>query len=208
MRHVAFASGVLAVALICAFFVRSLRGPFYRLPVLAAEIITRQPSPPRRVGPGEVGIAVVRGLDGAIYATGGVFATFAGVILFYTTSGIGFPISMVSVSAGLFCASLVIFRVIDVWRALRRGDALKVVATQTKVGRARIYGSLWGDLTSGAAARGHYEELLTGASGEYYMQQRWAAALQPGTPMWVLRINGRDVLYAPASAPSRVGRHP
>jgi hypothetical protein len=37
----------------------------------------------------------------------------------------------------------------------------------------------------------------TGEFGRYYMQQTWALALRQDTRIWVVRINGRDVLYAP-----------
>ena len=75
-----------------------------------------------------------------------------------------------------------------------------VEVVQNTVGPARIYGTPWGDLSSGIAASGDYRNPTTGAIHGYYMQQRWATRLKPGAGMWVLRIHDRDVLYAPVGA--------
>ena len=77
--------------------------------------------------------------------------------------------------------------------------------TDAEVGRARIYGTPWGEpLMAGGmtpiAARGTYRTIDTGQTHRYYMQQRWALALRPGDNMWVVRTQGRDVLYAPGVA--------
>src|SRR6266480_5616190 len=187
MRQAGFIAGVLAVVLICALFVRSIVGPFYWLPNLGSQVFIRQRNAPRSIGLVSVGLAVVRGLDGAIYATSGILVTFLGVTLFYSTSGVGTPLSVILLTVGAISIGLVVFRTIDVWHALRHGDVLLVEVNQAEVSRARVYGSPWGDLTSGIAAKGTYAELQTGTPGTYYMQQRWAMALKPGDRMWVLR---------------------
>jgi hypothetical protein len=67
-----------------------------------------------------------------------------------------------------------------------------------------MWGTPWGDLAGAKfsappAARGTYQLKTTHEVGSYYMQQRWALALHPGDAIWVLRVKGRDVLYAPRS---------
>jgi hypothetical protein len=197
MRPVALLSGSILLGLIVVLYLRSVIGPFYRLPRFADEILSHQPTPPREVGPISVVLVVVRGLDGGIYASSAFLLTFTGAMLLLSTSGIGTPISVVSIVIGVVCAALVTFRVIDVLRALRTGEAVMVEVVQNKVGPARIYGTPWGDLSSGSAASGDYRNPATGAIHGYYMQQRWATHLKPGARMWVFRIHDRDVLYAP-----------
>jgi hypothetical protein len=46
------------------------------------------------------------------------------------------------------------------------------------------------------AAIGVYR-LPTGEMGRYYMQQWWATRLTRGARIWVVRLNGRAVLFAP-----------
>lgn len=77
--------------------------------------------------------------------------------------------------------------------------------TDAEIGTARIYGTPWGEplMVGGMtpiAARGMYRIIETGETGAYYLQQRWALNLRPGDRIWVLRSNGRDVLYAPGIA--------
>jgi len=197
MRIVAEVLGVVGLAVIGAVIVRSLGRPFYQLPMFAGQIMSEQSRVPRKVSIQLVAMAVIRGLDGAIYATGGIFATLLGVILFYTTSGVGTPISLASFVLGVFCIGLVTLRIITVWSALRDGEALIGEVTEAEVGKARLYGTPWGDLASGMAARGKYLDPGTGITGRYYMQQRWAMHLEAGMQLWVLRQHGRDFLYAP-----------
>jgi len=197
MRTAAGVLGVVGLAVIGAVIVRSLGGPFYQLPAFAGQIMSEQARARRQVSILLVAMAVIRGLDGAIYATGGIFATLLGAILFYNTSGIGMPISVASFVVGVFCIGLVILRIITVWSALRDGEALIVEVTEAEVGKARLYGTPWGDLASGMAARGKYLDSETGIPGRYYMQQRWATHLEVGMQLWVLRQHGRDFLYAP-----------
>jgi len=198
MQQVAFASGILACALIVAFVARSVVAPFYRLPLFTAEILARQPQAPRAVRVDAVALAVVRGLDGAILATGAIFVTPLGLYLLLTKTGIGIPIALTCIASGLFCAAALLFRVVQVWRALATGESLVVEVTAAQRRRARLYGSLWGDMSSGFAVGGSYRSSATGAEGSFYVQQQWAQGLRPGMAMWVVRLNGRDVLYAPS----------
>lgn len=82
--------------------------------------------------------------------------------------------------------------------------------TEAEVGRARIYGSRWGEpmgtRIEPIAAKGGYRMINTGETGRYYMQQSWATALQPGARIWVLRRGGRDILYAPVNLGTHAGR--
>ena|SRR6185295_15656774 len=101
MRPIALLSGSLLLGLILVFYVRSVIGPFYRLPHFADEILSHQPTPPREVPPISVVFVVIRGLDGGIYASSAFLLTFSGVMLLLSTSGIGTPISLVSIVIGV-----------------------------------------------------------------------------------------------------------
>jgi hypothetical protein len=113
------------------------------------------------------------------------------------------PGGLVMVGAGVLSGLVAVFRIWKVAGALRQGDAQVAEVVDAEVGRARIYGTPWGEpmgtRTRPIAARGTYRLNSSGETGPYYMQQRWATKLQPGTRIWVLRDNGRDFLYAPVS---------
>jgi hypothetical protein len=113
------------------------------------------------------------------------------------------PGGLVIVGLGILCALLPSFRIWQVVRALREGDAHVAVIVEAGIGPARIYGTPWGEpmgtRTRPIAARGTYRLSDTGESGPYYMQQWWATKLLPGARIWVLRRSGRDVLYAPTN---------
>ncbi len=200
MRQVIGVTGIIAIAVLLGLFRIAFTRQFYRLPDFVAGIVAVQRTPPRRVSIRAAGAAVLAGLDGALYAGGGIYLTLAGVMLLSTTSGVGIWIATISLGAGLLCAALAAFRISQVWRALRFGETLVAVVTQGRVGRVRLQGSPWGDLWWGRAASGDYLVPPTGAKGHYYMQQRWALDLKPGAQIWVLRVAGRDVLYAPFSS--------
>jgi hypothetical protein len=149
------------------------------------------------------------GVDCAIYAAGSVILIASGVAVLthaLPSSSPSFDAKggLVVIGLGVLSGLLAAFRVWQVDSALRRGDALMAEVTQAEVGRPRIYGTPWGQpmLAGGMgpiAAKGTYRLVGSGETGRYYMQQWWAASLQPGARIWVLRKNGRDVLYAPAN---------
>ncbi len=112
------------------------------------------------------------------------------------------PGGLVIVGLGVLSGLVAAFRIWQVAHALRHGDAQMAEVVDAEVGRARIYGTPWGEPMGTRmrpiAAKGTYRFTSSGETGRYYMQQRWATALQPGATIWVLRDNGRDVLFAPA----------
>ena len=135
--------------------------------------------------------AVLGGLDCEIYVGAALVLIVAGVA----------AAAWSLVAVGNACGLLVVFRIWQVASVLRSGDAQVADIVEAQVGRARIYGTPWGEpmgtRMQPSAARGSYRLVSTGETGSYYMQQSWALALQPGTQIWVLRRNGRDVLYGP-----------
>ncbi len=193
-------TGIVAIVVVFALFGIALTRQFYRLPDFAAGVVAIKRTPPRQVTIRSVGVAVLSGLDGALYFGVGVYLILGGLVLLSTTSGVGIWIAKLSLGAGLICLAIAVFRIWQVWRALRFGEALIAVVTQGRGGRVRLQGSPWGDLWWGRAARGVYQIPATGDTGRYYMQQKWALHLRPGTQIWVLRVSGRDVLYAPFSS--------
>jgi len=177
---------------------------FYRLPAFIAETLSSQPVPPRRVPIHSLVFAVLAGADGAIYAGSGVVFIAAGLL--FLTGSLGFapaPIStsLILVGVGLLPLLFVLFRVGQVGQALRSGDAHMAEITRAEVSRARFQGTPWGEPLVGPAgpiaARGDYRFIGSGETGHYYMQQSWALGLQPGAAIWVVRLNGRDILFAP-----------
>jgi len=199
VRQFSFAVGIVVIVFLGVLFVRARSRPFYRLPGFVTEILSTQPDAPRQVTIQSVARAVLGGFDCAIYAVFGVYATFNSIVLLIYTSGPGTPIGYVSLAAGLASLGLVLYRITDVWNVLRRGDALVVEITQSEIGRGRPYGTPWGDIATPRAAEGDYEEVRSRAPGHFYMQQRWALELTAGMRMWVLRSNGRDMIFAPVS---------
>ena len=148
---------------------------------------------------------VVGGLDCAIYVGAALVLIAFGVAAMAHALPSANPSTDVPgglVIAGLGAASglLAVFRIWQVESVLQSGDALMAEVVEAEVGRARIYGTPWGEpmgtRMQPIAARGSYRVISTGETGRYYMQQNWARASQPGTRMWVLRRNGHDILYA------------
>jgi hypothetical protein len=170
----------------------------YRLPRFVAETLSIQPSPPRQVPVSSVIRAVMGGIDCQIYAAGGLFFIVFGLVGL-TAGPIAFWIGVGFLVAGALSLWLAIFRIRQVSRALQLGDAQIVEITDAEAGRARWYGTPWGDLMRGTAARGRYQLAGTGENGIYYMQQAWALSLRPGDQIWVVHASGRDVLYAPVA---------
>ncbi len=177
----------------------------YPLPTFVARILAEQPSPPRRVPFQQVAISVVAGVDCAIYLTASLalfaFGLSVAAHLWPSTSpAFDTRAGLVIAALGLLSGLLVAFRIWQVNQALRVGDAQVAEVVDAQVGTARIYGTPWGEpmgtRMQPRAASGTYK-LATGETGRFYMQQLWAAALRPGDRMWVLRRNGRDIIYAP-----------
>jgi hypothetical protein len=180
------------------------------LPTFVSRILAEQPLAPRRVPFLGVAGAVLAGLDCAIYAAGSLILIAFGLSLMShavpsSTPSSDVPTGWVIAALGALSGSLTVFRIWQVDRAMRQGDALMAEVVEAEVGRARFYGTPWGEpMGSGlqpVAARGAYRLDSTGEIGCYYLQQRWAAALRPGDRIWVLRSKGRDVLYAPVNLP-------
>jgi hypothetical protein len=177
----------------------------YRIPTLVAETLAFQPSGPRRVSLFAVASAVLRGIDCVIYLGGGAFL----IVMGWRALSVDPPapgwFAPALFIVGALAIVLVAYRIWDVWRALKTGEARVAEIMRTEAGAARLWGTPWGDLAGAKfsappAARGTYQLANTGEIGGYYMQQRWALALHPGDTIWVLRVNGRDALYAPKSS--------
>jgi hypothetical protein len=148
--------------------------------------------------------AVLGGIDCIIYLGGGVFLVVMGwrALNLDPASPGWFAPTLFAV--GALALALVAYRIWSVWRALETGEAQAAEIMRTEAGNARMWGTPWGDLAGAKfsappAARGTYQLKTTHEVGSYYMQQRWALALHPGDAIWVLRVKGRDVLYAPRS---------
>jgi hypothetical protein len=177
----------------------------YRIPTFVAETLASQPSAPRQVSLPAVAGAVLGGIDCVIYLGGGVFLVLMG----WRAPTLNPPAPDWFAPAlfilGVLAIALVAYRIWDVSRALKTGEALVGEIMRTEAGTARLWGTPWGDLAGAKfsappAARGTYQLPNTVETGSYYMQQRWALALHPGDTIWVLKVNGRDVLYAPRSS--------
>lgn len=149
--------------------------------------------------------AVLGGIDCVIYLVGGVFLVVMGWRALNVEPAPPGWFAAALFVVGALAIVLVAYRIWDVWRALTTGEARVAEIMRTEAGYARLWGTPWGDLAGTKfspppAARGAYQLPNTGDTGSYYMQQRWALALHPGDAIWVLRVNGRDVLYAPKSS--------
>jgi hypothetical protein len=150
--------------------------------------------------------AVVGGFDCAIYVGAALVLIALGVAIMAhalpsANASTDVPGGLVSAGLGAAIGLLAVFRIWQVESVLQGGEALMAEVVEAEVGRARIYGTPWGEpmgtRMQPIAAMGSYRVISTGETGRYYMQQNWALALRPGTQIWVLRRNGRDVLYAP-----------
>jgi len=182
----------------------------FPLPAFVASVIARRPAPPRHIPVASVASVVLRGADCSIYAGAGIFFAIVGLFAVVTDGGVPGPgVSQTAIgegliALGLLCLSLASFRIWRVTSVLNAGEAHLAEVMTAAVGRARIYGTPWGEPLmmspmTPIAARGTYRIVETGESGAYYMQQSWALGLRPGDRIWVLRSNHRDVLYAPGA---------
>ena len=178
----------------------------YRLPAFLSTTLAGQRRPPRGIPLGDVARAVLAGADCAIYAGGFVVLIVLSVLVQLwpsTPSASDGRVALVIQGIGVLFGLLASFRIWQVYGALRFGEAQAAEVVEARVGRARMYGTPWGEpmMSRGMpiAALGTYRLTDTGETGHYYMQQWWATALRPGQRIWVLRRNGRDVLYAPVN---------
>jgi hypothetical protein len=178
----------------------------YPLPAFVSKTLAGQPFPPRKVSSISLVLAVLGGIDCAIYAGAALVLIVVGLAIVghalpSANASSDVPGGRVIVGLGVLAALLPTFRIWRVGSAMRGGDAELAEIVQAEIGNARIYGTPWGEpmgtRMQPIAAKGGYRLLRTGETGRYYMQQRWAAGLQPGAQIWVLRLNGRDILYAP-----------
>ena len=177
----------------------------YPLPTFVARTLAEQPSPPRRVPFMQVVGAVLTGVDCAIYGVASLVLIVFGLSVTShlwpsTSPSFDTQAGVVIAGLGLLSGLLVAFRIWQVDQTLRFGDAQIGEVVDAQVGPARIYGTPWGEpmgtRLQPMGARGTYR-LTTEETRRYYMQQQWAVALRPGDRVWVLRRNGRDILYAP-----------
>lgn len=183
----------------------------YPLPLFVSRTLANQPIPPRQVSIRLLVWAVLSGVDCAIYAIGSLVLIGVGLAVaahaLPSSSRSSHALGLAIVGLGLLCGLLPSFRVWQVARALREGDAHVADVTEAGVGSARLYGTPWGEpmgtRTRPIAAMGPYRISDTGESSRYYMQQWWATKLQPGARIWVLRHGGRDVLYGPVNDQDR-----
>ena len=180
----------------------------YPLPLLVSRTLTNQPIAPRQVPIRLVVQAVLGGVDCAIYAIGALVLIGFGLAIAAHALPSGarssdVPGGLAIVGLGVLCTLLPSFRVWQVVRALREGDAHVADIVEAAIGPARIYGTPWGEpmgtRTRPIAAMGTYRLTDTSESSRYYMQQWWATKLQSGARIWVLRRGGRDILYAPVN---------
>jgi hypothetical protein len=175
------------------------------LPRFVSRILAEQPTPPRQVSNLDVARTVLVGADGALYAGGAVFLIAFGLSarVWPGTTPAGLRFGLVLAGLGVLSSLVAVFRIWQVARVLRHGDAQVAEVVDVKVGRARVFGTPWGEpigtRSRQLAATGTYRLITSGETGGYYMKQRWATALKPGARILVLRHNGRDVLYAPLS---------
>jgi hypothetical protein len=177
---------------------------FYRLPHFIAEVLDVQPKPPRRVPFGSVVRAVLGGADCAIYLASGVLFIWLGLYFdarSQLVTGKADWGGFMFIGAGVLFVLLAVFRIWQVERVLKRGEAEVARVVTARSGWARVLGSPWGEPIGRKgypmAARGTYRVIGSEKPGEYDMQQSWAVNLKPGAQIWVLRLDSRDVLYAP-----------
>jgi hypothetical protein len=180
----------------------------YPLPAFVSRTLADQPDPPRRVPLQSVARAILGGNDGATFAGFGLLSIVFGLAVMAHAmprppKPIDLPAGLAFVGLGVWIGLLWAFRIWRVARVLRGGDAHIAEIVEAEVGRARFYGTPWGEwMRSGnrrvwRAVKGSYLVVGTGEVRRFYIQQSWALTLQPGNRIWVLRRNGRDALYAP-----------
>jgi hypothetical protein len=185
----------------------------FRLAAFISKTLASQPAAPRTVSIVSVAGAVLAGVDCIIYVVSGAFLVAIGWQALTPASPAPSWVGITLLCAGAALLLLVGYRIWQVRRDLQSGEAQLAEVTQSEAGVARLWGTPWGDLVGSKysappAAKGTYRLTSRPETGHYYMQQRWALALFPGDTIWVLRVGGRDVLYAPASSGPGLQKRP
>jgi len=168
----------------------------YPLVEFAAATVSRQPIPIRSIAMWPFLVALLRGLDCAIYSISALVFLALGAFSIIALPGAA-VVGVLSLAAGVISGGLVIVRYMHVYRALQIGDAVEAEIVRSAVGLVRLTGTPWGDLINGTAARGSYRIRGMDPIVDYYLQQRWARSLKPGMKIWVISLNGRPALLAP-----------
>ena len=168
----------------------------YPLAEFVAATVSRQPLPIRSIAMWPFLVALLRGLDCAIYSISALLFLALGAFSIIAQPG-ATVLGLLSLAAGVLSGSLVIVRYVHVRRALRTGAAVEAEIVRSGVGRVRLTGTLWGDLINGTAVRGSYKVGEVDSVGEYYLQERWARSLKPGMKIWVISVDGRPAFLAP-----------
>lgn len=168
----------------------------YPLAGFTAAALSKQPFPVRRVAMFSFLVALLRGVDCAIYSVCALLFLVLGAFAIVAEPE-GTVLGLVSLAAGVISGSLVAVRAVHVYRALRFGDAVEAEVVRSAVGLVRLRGTPWGDLINGTAVRGSYKIRGLDSVVDYYLQQRWARSLKPGMKIWVINFNGRPALLAP-----------
>ena len=173
----------------------------YPLAGFAAATVSRQPLPIRSIAMWPFLVALLTGLDCAIYSISALLFLALGAYSVIAQTG-AIVLGWLSMAAGVLSGSLVIGRYAHVRRALQRGGAVEAEIVRSAVGRVRLTGTLWGDLINGTAVRGSYKVNGVDSVGDYYLQERWARSLKPGTRIWVISVDGRPAFLAPFQSES------
>jgi len=168
----------------------------YPLAGFVAATVSRQPLPIRSIAVWPFLVALLSGLDCGIYSISALL--FLALGAFSIIAQPGAPVlGLLSFAAGVLSGSLVIVRFVHVRRALRTGAAVEAEIVRSAVGRVRLTGTPWGDLINGTAVRGSYQVGGVDSVRGYYLQERWARSLKPGTRIWVISVDGRPAFLAP-----------
>jgi hypothetical protein len=173
----------------------------YPLAGFVAATVSRQPLPTRSIAMWPFLVALLRGLDCAIYSISAIVFLALGVFSIIAQPGAA-VLGVVSLAAGVISGGLVTVRFVHVYRALQIGEAVEAEIVRSAVGLVRLTGTLWGDLINGTAVRGCYKIRGADPVVAYYLQQRWARSLKPGMKIWVISVNGRPAFLAPFDSES------
>ena len=169
--------------------------PTYPLAGFVAATVSRQPLPIRSIAMWPFLVALLRGLDCAIYSISAlVFLALGAFSIAQPGTAV---MGLLSLAVGVLSGSLVIVRYVHVRRALRTGEAVEAEIVRSAVSRVRLTGTPWGDLINGTAVRGSYKVGGVDSVGDYYLQERWAQSLVPGMKIWVISVDGRPAFLAP-----------
>ena len=168
----------------------------YPLVGFAAATVSKQPLPIRTIAMSSLLVALLRGLDCAIYGGSATLLLLLGAFSISAVPGAA-VLGVLSLSAGVISGGLVIYRFAYVYRALQIGEAVEAEILRSAVGLVRLTGTPSGDLINGTAVRVTYKIRGADSVADYYLQQRWARSLKPGMKVWLISVNGRPALLAP-----------